>query len=265
MMSSSRPIHISGPEDTAVKVVIYENSTTATRTKNLEKMLKHFNYNYEIIGRGEKWEGWHGRLKTCIKYFNKMDDDAYVLMSDGRDVLVGEDASSFSEKAIRFYKRVGGKIIFNGETLCCVAGKEFYGTPQQKEEYFESIRKFFEARQPKPATPLYTLNYGLAFGKVRDFKEMFNVLELKPDEDDQGVLIQKIMAGKFNNYEIDYESELFGVMFDQPPEWDATKKKYLSPAPKSYPVFLHFPGKGNDYNECAKVLMTTHLHEFPYL
>ena len=251
--------------DQLITVALYENSTAPTRTQNLTKLLEKFGYNYVILGGGEKWNGWYGRMKTCLTYLNTLDDEKYILFSDGRDVLVGEDATTFSERAIQLYNEKGGKIIFNGETLCCVAGKEFKGTQEEKETYFEEIRKFFEGIQPEPAPPLYTLNYGLAFGKVRDFKKMFYIMDLKPEEDDQGVLIQKIMNGEFANYALDYENSLFGIMFDKPPEWDPVKKQFSNPTTKSFPAFLHFPGKSPDYDNCAKVLLQEYLHDSPIL
>ena len=251
--------------ENSITVAIYENSTEPSRTNNIENLLDKFGYNYVILGRGDKWTGWYGRMQTCIAYLDTLNDEDYVLFSDGRDVLVGEDVNTFSEKAIRLYREKGGKIIFNGETLCCVAGKEFKGTKEEKEVYFEEIRKFFEGIQPKPAPPLYTLNYGLAFGKARDFKQMFHVMDLKPDEDDQGVLIQKIMNGEFVNYTLDYEQTLFAIMFDKPPEWNPDKKRYASPATGAFPGFLHFPGKSRDYEDCVKTLTTEYLQETPFL
>lgn len=244
-----------------VKVIIYENSKTPTRTANLEKLLEKFNYDYDIIGKGEKWDGWYGRLQTCVQYLNELGDEDYVLLSDGRDVIVCEESSAFSEKAIRLYNEKGDKIIFNGETLCCVAGKEFKGTEEEKKSYFQMVRDFFEKIQPMPAPPLYTLNYGLAFGKVRDFKEMFRIMDLKRDEDDQGILIQRIMNGEFTNYVIDYNNTLFGIMYNLPPKWDNEKKRYSNPTTKSFPSFLHFPGKSKDYDECAKTMCRTYLNE----
>ena len=246
---------------TSMTVVVYENSKTATRTRNLEKLLSKFGYNYEVIGKGDPWTGWYGRLRKCREYLNKKNDEEYILFSDGRDVIVDENATSFTEKAIKLYNEKGGKIIFNGETLCCVAGKEFKGTSEEKEEYFEKVQKFFEKIQPHPAPPLYTLNYGLAFGKTRDFKEMFRIMDLKPDEDDQGVLIQKILEGKFSNYAIDYENTLFGIMFTRPPEWDTFAKKYANPETKTFPGFLHFPGKSPDYEDCAKKVVKEYIKE----
>ena len=251
--------------DQSITVALYENSKKPTRTQNLEKLLNKFGYNYVVLGKGDEWKGWHGRMQTCASYLDTLDDEHYILFSDGRDVLVGEDATTFSERAIQLYNEKGGKIIFNGETLCCVAGKEFKGTKDEKEAYFDKIRAFFEEIQPKPAPPLYTLNYGLAFGKVRDFKEMFRVMDLKPEEDDQGVLIQKIMNGEFTNYTLDYENSLFGIMFDKPPEWDPIKKQFSNPTTKSFPAFLHFPGKSPDYDNCVKVVLREYLQESPIM
>lgn len=251
-------------ENRGIKVVIYENSTTTTRTTNLEKLLTKFNYDYDILGKGDKWSGWYGRMRTYQKYLRGVDNDAYLLFSDGRDVLVDEDAKVFADKAIQLYNEKGRKIIFNAETLCCVAGKEFKGTAEEKEKYFEQIRKFFEKLQPEPAPPLYTLNFGLAFGKARDFKEMFGIMDLKPGEDDQGVLIQKIMKGEFNNYVLDYDNILFGIMFDRPPEWDLNRKQLTNPTTKSFPSFLHFPGKSPDYKPCLNALFDAYLKQKPF-
>jgi hypothetical protein len=86
-------------ENRGVKVVVYENSSMPTRTTNLEKLLAKFGYDYDILGKGDKWSGWYGRMQTYQKYLKDVDDDAYLLFSDGRDVLVDEDAKVFADKA----------------------------------------------------------------------------------------------------------------------------------------------------------------------
>ena len=96
-----------------LKVFIYENSTDNTRTRNLEKLLSKFGYEYEVLGKGDVWNGWYGRTQKYIQSLNNCDDDTYVLFLDGRDVIPNKSKDDFMQKAVHLCEP--DKIIFNSE------------------------------------------------------------------------------------------------------------------------------------------------------
>ena len=102
------------------------------------------------------------------------------------------------------------------------------------------------------------------FGKCGDFKELFNTMNMKPDDDDQGLIIMKIVRDEYKNFQLDYKNELFCIMFDEP-SWDETKKQYYERHFNSYPSMFHFPGKTKWYESCVDKLIQTYLNESPVL
>ena len=90
-------------------LLTYENKEN-TSTKNLIYLCKKNNFDYKIIGQNKEWNGWYGRTIEYINALNSIDENKYVVLSDGRDVLINEDCSSFLNKAINLYSNK--KIIF---------------------------------------------------------------------------------------------------------------------------------------------------------
>jgi hypothetical protein len=69
--------------------LVYENEDD-TPTTNLVKLFEKFNYNHKIVGKNAKWEGWYGRTQEYLKELDKLDKESYVLICDGRDVLINQ-------------------------------------------------------------------------------------------------------------------------------------------------------------------------------
>ena len=246
-----------------LKVFIYENSTEPTRTQNLEKLLTYFGYNdYSILGEGDPWEGWYGRNKKYREAIERLDDDQFVLFSDGRDVIINNYCSEFIDRATHLYDRIEKGVIFNSEQYCCNLGKEYTGTDEDAEKYKESIKAKFMSRA-EPYNTIYPfLNAGVMFGKCRDFKELFSNMDLKPGEDDQGVIMKMHLNDNYDDFYLDYKNDLFCVSYGEL-EWDDAKKMYLNPITGSYPFVIHFPAKVNAYVDSAEKLMNATVNESP--
>jgi hypothetical protein len=233
---------------------IYENSDTPTRTQNLEKLLQAYHYKYEIVGKGHEWDGWYGRVSKYREHINQIEDDeTYVLISDGRDVLINEEYNTFIKKAIDMYKQNGDSIIFSSETGCCNIGGEYKGS---REEYIEKIRnKFRELKPHDNESPYIYLNYGVIFGKCKDFKKMYDIMDMQPNYDDQGTIVLRITENKFGDFTLDYQTYLFSSLVgDQHLDWHDSEHKYFNATTGTYPSVLHFTGKNSHYESCAKRL-----------
>ena len=248
--------------DSQLNVFIYETSVDDTRTKNLEKMLSKFGYEYEVIGKGDVWNGWYGRTQKYINSLNNCDDETYVLFLDGRDVMPNKSKDEFMRTAVHLCEP--NKIVFNSETACCNVGDEFKGNETERHQYIDDIKRYFAATKGDVDSEYVFLNFGMMFGKCKNFKNMFAIMNIQPDNDDQGLITQKIMNGEFQNYKLDYRNELFCIMFDEP-KWDDERKMYHNPNNSAYPAFFHFPGKTKWYETCATKLLNVHLNKDPYL
>ncbi len=249
-------------QNAQLKVFIYENSTDETRTNNLEKLLSKFGYDYAILGKGDIWNGWYGRTQKFIQSLNDCEDEMYVLFLDGRDVIPNKSNAEFMQTAVHLCEP--DKIVFNSETVCCNVGDEFKGNESEMRQYIDDIKRHFNAAKGDIESEYVFLNFGIMFGKCKNFKNMFSIMDMKPGDDDQGLITQKIMNGEFKNYKLDYRNELFCVMYDEP-KWNDERKMYHNPNNSAYPAFFHFPGKTKWYETCATKLLNTHLDETPYL
>lgn len=231
--------------------VIYEN-TEGTTTTNLIKLLKKFGYNYRIVGFGNEWNGWYGRLQNYQKFVNMIDDDVYVLFCDGRDVLVNTNYSDFIEKAKNMYKN---KIIFGSETHCCNGIENLREESMDQNIPIKDIYvKYMEDLAHKTINnykyKYFYLNFGLIFGKAKDFKHFFKALNIQPGDDDQGLATRELYRNP-DLYQLDYNQELFSNMIHTCDYvWDESKKMFKHTITGTYPSILHFPGKNFEcYNK----------------
>jgi hypothetical protein len=96
------------------------------------------------------------------------------------------------------------------------------------------------------------LNFGVIFGKCKDFIEMYKIMEMKDGYDDQGTISLRIKDKQFSKFAIDYNHEVFATLFEDP-TWNASDKKYYTKT-NMFPSFIHFPGKNGSYEPCVKQL-----------
>jgi len=227
----------------------YDNSTIPTNTENLEKLFEKNNYNYKIIGKGKQWEGWYGRTQEYLLYINDIleegNDNYYVLLCDGRDVLINENIDDFIEKAKNICKRTNKSMIFGAERHCCAGN----GGINSNDDY---KNKMIEIARDKTKYDYYYLNFGLLFGKVSDIKTFFDKIDVKPGETDQSLAVVEF-CNHHDNYHLDYDQEIFSNNSGECKlTWDDDKQKFRHSVTNTYPSILHFPGGNWDcYKSCA--------------
>jgi len=192
-------------------VVCYENEENEN-TNNLIKLFEKNNYNYKIVGYGEKWNGWYGRSIAYYNFLNTLPKNTYILLCDGRDVLVNEKYNKFIKKALKIRYFNGDKIIVGTEEGCCttslnnvykaknIISDDFIGEYMEQQKQ-NSINKGINNK-------LYYINFGLLFGTAGQLVTLFNKLNIQPEDDDQA-LLHKLYYEEPDLLFLDHNHELF--------------------------------------------------------
>ena len=261
--------------------VTYENESKNKNTHNLIKMFKKNNFKYEVLGNGYSWSGWYGRLREYLNYLQRLDPETYVLVCDGRDVLINEDYSTFIKKAKIEYSLNKNKIIIGTEPGCCTPlnkGKYYPNNPKNKNipvPFFPTIQsnniiklytEYMDSKSSNSSFPY--LNFGLLFGKAKDLANLFLLMKIEPGDDDQS-LVYKIYYEHPELLNPDYNQLIFSNaahlntahipdnMKNQPLcfyKWNG--KKFENTITNSTPSIIQTPGKNWDcYNELLTKLL----------
>jgi hypothetical protein len=228
----------------------YDNSTSSTNTDNLINLFENNGYKYKIVGKNKKWEGWYGRTMEYLNTINELiseDSDYYILLCDGRDVLVNENYEIFIEKAIKLYNK-HKSIIFGAERHCCAGNTGINEDIRYK-------NKMIDIAKNKTQYDYYYLNFGLIFGKATDIKRFFETIDIKPGGTDQSLAVIEFCKNP-DKYWIDYDQEIFSNHSGECKlTWDDNAKKYKHSVTNTYPSLIHFPGNNWDcYKDCANNL-----------
>ena len=161
--------HFKTPDNKFIALV-YENEED-TSTTNLVKLFEKFDYNYKIVGKNNKWEGWYGRTQEYLKQLNNLDKESYVLICDGRDVLINQHFEVFFKKAVDMYNKYN-TIIFSSELYCCNGENHFPVEPNtdnldnNKDIFMKFMKEQAYKVIPDYKYEFYYLNFGVMFGKV---------------------------------------------------------------------------------------------------
>lgn len=238
-------------------VLTYDNDINVPNVQNLVKLLDKNNYKYKILGNGEKWNGWHGRLNTYIKFIETLNPDTYLVVCDARDVLINENCETFITKAKKEYNN---KLIFSTEPNCCTG---LTGYDENTQNYISDKNKHMNSSNAIGIYKEYMryiavensgqdyycyLNFGLQFGKVKDFLKIYKLMNIQPEQDDQS-LAYKILYDHPELAELDYKNKLFSnanserINFSEDFIWDNNRSKWVVTKTGTIPSFIQTPGK----------------------
>ena len=236
-------------------VLTYDTDISNTNVQNLVKLLDKNKYKYKILGNNEEWNGWYGRLNSYIKFMQTLNPDTYIILCDARDVLINQDSTSFISKASNEYK---DKLILSSEPNCCsrLDGpyKDNYISAKNKEMNIENALSIYinymksMALKKSGQDYYYSLNFGLQFGKVKDFLKVFKLMNIKPEQDDQS-LVYKIFYEYPDLVELDYNNILFSnvhtaqINFSEDFSWDDVNKSWIATKTGNTPAFIQTPAK----------------------
>jgi len=259
-------------------VVSYETDKDDIHVDNLTRMLQKNNYNYKVLGNGEKWRSWYGRALAYEKYLDQLPPDTYVLLCDGRDVLINEDSNTFISKAISMRSKYGNKIIVGTEPTCCVGNLDsVYKASNIEENNIDFVINYMKqqednAKSKNVTNKFYYINFGLLFGTAKELSQLFKLINVRENLDDQA-LTHKIFYENPDLLFLDHNHELFSnASHFQGKEarvtddtynnnmcyffWDNYNNKFKNTITNTYPSIIQTPGKNWDcYKMLAKKLI----------
>lgn len=244
-------------------LISYDNKPVdQTNTKNLVKLSQNYDYFYKILGEGIPWNGWFGRFNQYKDFISSLDENEYVLICDGRDVLINKQFPyDFVAKAESLCD-LDKQIIFGAERHCCCYIPEEYGRLPGMDEsknlndiYIQFMKEQVFKNNPNYQFDYFFLNFGVFFGTVKNILWMFSNLQMSENLDDQGMAY--IFYYKYpEKIYLDSGQKLIGNNGHKDCDliWDNNKFKNIKTS--TYPVFLHFPGEGAQcYNDILPKLL----------
>jgi hypothetical protein len=170
--------------------------TVATESKYyfpyLIESCKRHGKELEVLGYGEKWNGYNMKYRLMIDYLKKLPNDDIVCFVDGYDVLCVRDLNEMKTIFLEIRNNTNNKII--------IAKDNFYFS-------YISILFFGKCNN-------YSINSGTYIGYVSDLSEIINKIHEsnnKDDEDDQ-VLMSKYCNNSEKDFYIDINNEFFLVL-----------------------------------------------------
>lgn len=201
--------------DSSFEWVVYDNNIKNKHVQNLLHQAKILNFGITVLGDGDKWTGWYGRTMKYKEYITTLDPEKFVLLTDARDVVLNDEYNSFIKKAKEYYYYYSEKIIFNVDSDCCMDIK----TPNARSIKAKTsnyilgeYKQFMEKRANELGIKhrYKYLNFGMQFGKAKDFLKLFERMNLKPGDDDQIVTV-KLFFDNPDSVTLDYNQEILGT------------------------------------------------------
>jgi hypothetical protein len=151
-------------------------TTTSDRSKcsQLERSLKHFNYDYHIVEH--EWKGFLDKIHQAYKYLKGLEGYSHFLYTDAWDTF-----------ALGKIDKVPDGLTFSAERAC-------YPHPEKEVLY------------PKHDSPWHFVNGGGWCGEIKAFIEMYECCPPIDELNDQVYLTDRFLAGWAK---LDYNCEIF--------------------------------------------------------
>lgn len=229
--------------------------TVASKELPTEKYHKwittaeYFGYDYEIIGRNTKWEGFGTKIKLYADALKNI-TSPYVVMTDCSDLFFVAPSYQMYDN----YLRTNKDLIVGGELYMAYPGG--HHDHNVIESYFNSISK---SSQKFP-------NSGFLIGRTYSMNRLMDLHISYTD--DQGPCFDTIYENR-HQLDVDYNTDLIGNIPDyhntektkQADDYfifDPLNNQYKNVISGSYPSALHFPGgywssMNNMYNKVFNI------------
>lgn len=200
---------------------------------------KYYGYDYQVLGRDEKWNGWPYRTQKYLQALQEVQASHKVaILADGTDLFF----CAAAEEAYRKFKQTGKDIIIGTENI--IAYKESAGrhTSYQIEEFF------IQQCKSRFCFP----NGGFIIGKIPALIKLMQ-LNLQSNDDQAGYM--DLAYEEKIKYDLDESNTFIANLPNYHHytardigfwKWDAGKRRYYNPHTKQYPIALHFPGKNTN-------------------
>jgi len=195
---------------------------------NYVKSLQKFKYNYKILGKGVKWEGFvQTKIKYCYDYLKTLDDDNLVVcVTDVLDMLAIAPPEELYQKFIEFKKPIviGAEVGYPVLTPCY--------EPHTKLSPSYRKRKY--------------VNAGFYIGYKKDLCHMYEYILSQNISDDQ-ICVGKYIYEHQDNYELDYRCKIIHninnkKLLDFKIHPESNIKRCFITDTKKFPCFIHGPG-----------------------
>ena len=181
----------------------------------------------EVIGMGEKWEGFNWRYKKMIDYLKNLPKNDIVCFIDGYDVLCCRNLHELIPEFLKIQHKQQCKIVVGHD----------------KTSFLLSMHSLFYGKCKNQS-----INAGTYIGSVIDILDIIQkTYDLNPNNDaDDQILITQYCNLNPNDFYIDTDNQLFLVLLyplenlDKYTNIDNGKLTYNN----NTPFFIHAPGYG---------------------
>lgn len=195
----------------------------------LIKSCKKNGGNLEVLGYGEKWEGFNWRYTKMIEYLKNINGSDIVCFIDGYDIVCTRNLNELSEVFIDIKERTKCKMIVGHEIQFFLNKIGGY--------YFNYCKN-------------ESLNAGTYIAYAKDMLEIIqHIYDLNPrnDADDQVLMTQYCRNASSDEIYIDTHNEMFltisNSLYDIGNRVEYTKENHLI-YKNNRPFFVHAPGFG---------------------
>jgi hypothetical protein len=230
-----------------IHVLIYETDESSTDSPSLrlvEQASRLEGVEASMFGRGESFEGFGSKYAAVYPILKKMSPSSLVVLSDGRDVLLNNPASSdkYVASAVAAFRAAfegltdnhPGAVVISAEAQCCVsalthaAPGNYYNTDGSRNQRacasgeadclwegdvkaapWEAFMKEIALQRSSQSFDDVYLNAGLMVGTAGDLVRLIERANIGKDEDDQAVLTD-FMYNYPESIVLDYGQTMFG-------------------------------------------------------
>lgn len=173
-------------------------------------VMNDYGIKITVLGWGDKWTGFRGKLLAVYKFVSKLNCDDLVIILDGFDVWI----NGTLQTVVNLFKLRKYKVLFSKEL----------------EWNIKILGKYLQDRVfPTTCSNNVTINMGLYMGYTKYLKLIFEKI-LQTDESDDQRAMNKICGG-FDFISIDNNTEIFENIQN---EQKITESKA---------IFVQLPGK----------------------
>jgi hypothetical protein len=196
----------------------------------LVKTCKRNGKELEVLGYGEKWEGFNWRYIKMMEYLRRLPKDDIVCFVDGYDVVCCRDLNEMIPEFIKIKETTGCKMIVgidNGNPIIMFFGKFLFGEYNNQQ-----------------------LNAGTYIGFVSDVLEIIEkVYKLNPNNDaDDQVLMTDYCQQNDKEIYIDSKNQLFLALchplYEIDKHVEINQETHILTYNSNQPFFIHANGSG---------------------
>jgi hypothetical protein len=217
-------------------VVLLMATTSGPGLQNAKNALKRFKYHHQVLGLGEKWQGWRHRMEHYRNAAAELPPNTLVVCMDAYDALPVKPSKTLKKT----FESFGKPLVFGLETVC--GGNCFNIKPWWYSQYGH---QYLDANGKRP--PNRYVNGGLVMGEAWAIRDLFDWMLKTGAQDDQ------VGLGRFAlQYPDSWAPDVQGLLFQN----KVYRTRLLL---SNMPHFAHFPGMiysgTRGYNEAtAQVL-----------